>query len=255
MIGMRMLQIHGQIRELIPYKALIDSGFSDIVMTGHLLNANIDSNNIATFSHPTITGILRDSLGFEGLVITDDMLMNGVIAFELGFNESVIRAIEAGVDILLYNRLFYDGNLSSYRSPLNMIIEAVQGAIDTGRITEARIDESYDRIMKMKALNNTSVRPMIANKFDLKAYPNPFNPITKISFNIKDDFYETAQLNIFSIDGRLVQRYFIQLNGAGAYDVTWNAKDLYGRYVPSGTYIYGLKFNNEIHTGKMTLLK
>jgi len=240
-------------QELIPYKALIDSGFSDIVMTGHLYNSTIDSNNIATFSYPTLTGILRDSLGFNGIIITDDMLMNGVIAYDLGFNESVIRAIEAGVDMLLYNRWYWDG--SSYRSPLNLIVEAVQSAIDTGRITESRIDESYDRIMEMKAVNNTAVRPIIADEFNLKAYPNPFNPVTKISFHIEDEIYETAQLNIFSIDGRLIQRYFIQLNGAGTYDVTWNAKDLCGKYVPSGTYIYGLKINNELHTGKMTLLK
>ena len=236
-------------QELIPYSALIDSGYSGMVMTAHLYNAHIDTMYPATLSKPTLSGILRDSLGFDGVIITDDMRM-GAISNLYGFSESVVKAIDAGVDILLYV-----GNEKYGTSVLKQIVKVIKNAIDAEQLTEARIDESYDRIMKMKSDNNTSVRPIIVNDFELKAYPNPFNPATKISFHIDDDIHETAQLIIFSVDGRLVQRYFMTINGAGNYDVTWQATDLFGRNVPSGTYVYGLQVGGKLHTGKMTLLK
>jgi len=236
-------------QELIPYSTMIDTGYSGMVMTAHLYNAHIDTMYPATLSKPTLSGILRDSLGFEGVIITDDMRM-GAISGLYGFSESVVRAIDAGVDILLYV-----GNEKFGSSVLKQIVKVVKNAIAADQLTEERIDESYDRIMKMKSENNTSVRPIIANDFELKAYPNPFNPATKISFKIEDEICETAQLTVFSVDGRLVQRYFIKLNGPGNYDVTWNATDLYGRNIPSGTYIYSLKVNERSYTGKMTFLK
>ncbi|MCK4530142.1 MAG: T9SS type A sorting domain-containing protein, partial [Candidatus Marinimicrobia bacterium] len=235
--------------ELIPYTELIQSGYNDIIMTGDLYNAQLDSIYPATLSHATLTDILRDSLGFRGVIISDAMGM-GAINNNYSFIESVVQAIHAGVDILLYT-----SNEKYEKSIVKQIIRVVSTAIDSGTISEARIDESYDRIMNIKAMNNTAIRPIIVDKFELKAYPNPFNPSTKISFRLEQEYYETVQLNIFSINGRLVQRYFLALNGIGNYDVVWNARDLNGENVPSGTYIYLLDLNNELHSGKITLLK
>lgn len=236
-------------QELIPYSAMIDTGYNGMVMTAHLYNANIDTAYPATLSKPTLTGILRDSLAFDGVIISDDMRMAAITSI-YGFTESVIKAIDAGVDILLYV-----GNEKFNTSVLKQINKVVKNAIAAEQLSEERIDESYDRIMKMKTENNTSVRPIIANKFELKAYPNPFNPLTKISFKIEDEIYETAQLNIFSVDGRLVQRYFLNINGTGDYDVIWDAKGLGGQALPSGTYIYVLNIKDHVLSGKMTLLK
>jgi len=235
--------------ELIPFSEMIDTGYTDMIMTAHLYNAQLDSIYPATLSHSTLTGILRDSLGFHGVIISDAMGM-GAINNNYSFTESVVQAILAGVDILLYT-----SNEKYQRSVVKQIVKVVSNAVNAGTISEARIDESYDRIMKLKAMNKTAIRPIVADRFELKAYPNPFNPRTKIAFRLEQEYYETAQLNIFSIDGKLVQRYFLALNGIGNYDVIWNAKDLNGESVPSGTYIFSLDLKDEIHSGKMTLLK
>jgi beta-N-acetylhexosaminidase len=238
--------------ELIPYTELIASGYNDMIMTGHLYNAHLDSIYPATLSYATLTDILRDSLGFRGVIISDAMGM-GAINNNYSFIESVVQAIHAGVDILLYT-----GNEKYDRSVVGLIIDVLGSAVDSGLISEARIDESYDRIMALKTETNTAIapnQPLIADTFELRAYPNPFNPSTKISFRLEQEYYETVQLKIFSINGRLVQRYFLALNGIGNYDVVWNARDLNGENVPSGTYIYSLDLNNELHSGKITLLK
>ena len=237
--------------ELIPFKTLIDTGYSDMIMTAHLYNANIDTNYPATLSKPTLTGILRDSLGFDGVIITDDMRMRAISDI-YGFSESVIRAIDAGVDILLYV-----GNEKFGSSVLKQINRVVTSAIDSGLISENRIDESYDRIVNLKTKTNTAITPLplIANTFDLHAYPNPFNPATTLSFRINEMVFEMAELSIFSINGRLMRRFTLDISGMGNYTVTWDAKDRFGREVPSGTYIIGLQLNNKLYAGKITLIK
>ena len=238
--------------ELIPYTELIDAGYDDMVMTAHLYNAHLDSIYPATLSHATLSGILRDSLGFGGVIISDAMGM-GAINNNYSFTESVVQAILAGVDILLYT-----GNEKYGKSVLKQINTVVHTAIDSGKITEARIDESYDRILKLKSRIPAGLSgpdAMIANKYELVAYPNPFNPHTKISFHITENVNETVQINIFSINGQLIQRYFITINGAGNYDIVWNGTNFYGDYVSSGTYIYQTVIQNERLSGKMTFLK
>jgi beta-N-acetylhexosaminidase len=238
--------------ELIPYTELINSGYEDMIMTAHLYNANIDSAYPATLSQPTLTGILRDSLGFKGVIISDAMNM-GAITNNYSFTESVVQAIHAGVDILLYVSIEKFGT-----SVLKQIVKVVNTAVDSGVISEERIDESYDRIMALKSATQTSIAqndPLFANTFDLHAYPNPFNPSIKISFHIDTDLYETVELSIYSISGQLVQRNFVGINGRGDYDVLWNGHDLLGKQVSSGTYIYVMNINSKILSGKMTLLK
>ena len=238
--------------ELIPYSELIQSGYNDMIMTAHLYNAKIDSVYPATLSHATLTDILRDSLEFRGMIISDAMGM-GAINNNYSFIESVVQAIHAGVDILLYT-----GNEKYDRSVVGLIIDILGSAVDSGLISEARIDESYDRIMALKTETNTAIapnQPLIADTFELRAYPNPFNPSTKISFYIDQDLHETIEISIYSIAGQLVQRNFIQANGPGNYDVLWNVRDLNGKQVSSGTYIYVLNIDNRFLSGKMTLLK
>jgi beta-N-acetylhexosaminidase len=131
--------------ELIPFQRVIDAGEADAIMTAHLVNAQLDPEYPGTLSYPTITGLLREEMGFDGVVITDDMQM-GAIRQEYGYEHALQLAILAGADILaIANTLTYDPELPARTH--NAVLTAVQ----TGAITEARIDQSYQRIMRLKS--------------------------------------------------------------------------------------------------------
>ena len=87
--------------ELDPYRALIHGGMVDMVMTAHVFNRNLDPKWPATLSPSTITGLLRQRLGFSGVVIADDMQM-GAIAEHYGLETALRQAIVAGVDIITF---------------------------------------------------------------------------------------------------------------------------------------------------------
>ena len=130
--------------ELEPYRALIAEGIVDTVMTAHVFNSQLDPTYPATLSHATITGILRDELGFDGVVITDDMNMQAITG-EYGFEQAAVLAIQAGADLLAYgNNLVYDPDVAQ------RAIAALKSAVDQGELTEARIAQSYNRILALK---------------------------------------------------------------------------------------------------------
>lgn len=130
--------------ELIPYARIIEAGEVDAVMTAHVFNARLDSAYPATLSRRIISGILRGELGFEGVVLSDDMQM-GAIADRYGLETAIRLAIEAGVDILVFgNNLAYDEEI------VPKAVAIIRDLVRTGAISEARIDESYLRIMRLK---------------------------------------------------------------------------------------------------------
>jgi beta-N-acetylhexosaminidase len=132
-------------KELIPYRKLINSGTADMVMTAHIFNARWDSTYPATLSRPVITGMLRDDLGFEGVVMSDDLMM-GAIRKEYGLKTTIKRAILAGVDVLSFaNNSVYDPEIVPKAHKI------IKELIDEGQISRNRIDASYQRIMKMKS--------------------------------------------------------------------------------------------------------
>ncbi|MCL1466345.1 glycoside hydrolase family 3 protein [Argonema galeatum] len=122
--------------ELPPFAAAISAGV-DTVMTAHLLIPNWDRERPATLSHPILTGQLRENLGFEGLIVTDALVM-GAIANEYGTNEAPVLAVEAGADILLM--------------PVDPegAIAAICDAVTSGRISPDRIRASVERIWQAK---------------------------------------------------------------------------------------------------------
>lgn len=133
-----------QEKELIPYRNLIESGTADIVMTAHIFNATLDSTYPATLSKPIITGILRDSLGFNGVVMSDDLQMKA-IQTQYGLKETIKMSIEAGVDILSFaNNSIFDAEIAAKAH------STIKGLIDEGAISKERIDQSYRRIMELK---------------------------------------------------------------------------------------------------------
>lgn len=131
--------------ELEPYRNLIEQGYARMVMTAHVFNRNIDPDLPATLSPAFITDILREDLGFTGVIVTDDLQMEGLTQF-FDYPTIVERSILAGVDIILVsNNLAYDPEVTP--NTINHVVDLVR----SGRITEARIDESYTRIMALKS--------------------------------------------------------------------------------------------------------
>ncbi len=125
--------------ELVPFRAAIEAGVGSI-MTGHLNVPALepDSNTPATLSHNILTGVLREQLGFEGLVITDAMDMGG-ITMRFAPGEAAVRAVLAGADALLM-------------PPVpDAAFEALQDAVKSGRISKERLDASVRRILEAKA--------------------------------------------------------------------------------------------------------
>lgn len=131
-------------KELEPYANIINAGQADIIMTAHVFNARLDPEFPATLSKPTISGILRKKLNYDGVVISDDMQM-GAITQEYGFKSAVRAAIEAGVDILAFaNNYAYDEDVVARAFSL------VKRLVMHGKISKERIDRSYHRIKRLK---------------------------------------------------------------------------------------------------------
>jgi beta-N-acetylhexosaminidase len=140
--------------ELFPYRELL-RGAPDftvsMVMTSHVFNANIDPQNPATLSAAALTGLLRGKLGFKGVIVSDDLAMSAITA-NYSPETALEMAINAGVDILCIsnNGAEYDPLLAE------RTLDAIYKLTAEGKITEARIDESYRRIMAVKASIGTA---------------------------------------------------------------------------------------------------
>lgn len=131
--------------ELEPYRRLLEADSVDAVMTAHVFNRVLDAEYPATLSAPVLTGVLRGELGFDGVVISDDLQM-GAIANHYGFAEALLKAIEAGVDILaLANNTLYD------RDVVPKACAAIAGMVRDGRIARERIEASCARIARLKS--------------------------------------------------------------------------------------------------------
>ena len=132
-------------KELIPYRKLINEDLGDAIMTAHIFNRDIDPHYPATLSKPTITGLLRNTLNYNGVVISDDLMM-GAIRNEYGLKTTINKAVNAGVDILVFtNNSIYDPEIIPKAH--SMMLELV----DEGKITREQIDRSYQRIMNLKS--------------------------------------------------------------------------------------------------------
>src|ERR1700689_2221504 len=125
--------------ELVPFRAAISAGVGSI-MTGHLSVPSLepDPNTPATLSSHILTGLLRDELHFQGLVITDAMDMGG-LTVRYAPGEAAVRAVLAGADALLM-------------PPVpDAAIDALKDAVKSGRISRERLDASVRRILQAKA--------------------------------------------------------------------------------------------------------
>ncbi|WP_158541643.1 glycoside hydrolase family 3 protein [Pelagibacterium lacus] len=134
--------------ELDPYRALIGAGLADMIMVAHLFNAEWQDGDAlqlpASLSPHWIAGVLRGELGFEGVVISDDLEM-GAIRSRFDLEETVVRAVAAGNDILLFsNTVAYDPELGT---EIHAIL--VEKAGEDPRFASL-IEASYGRIIALK---------------------------------------------------------------------------------------------------------
>ncbi len=131
--------------ELIPFRSAIAAGVSS-VMTGHLLFPNIDPDNPTTTSRELITNLLRQKLGFEGLIVTDALVMKAITQI-YGSGEAAVMAFDAGVDLILMPK-----------EP-GIAIEALTEALLSGQVPMQRLDEALERRRNALATLETSSSP------------------------------------------------------------------------------------------------
>jgi beta-N-acetylhexosaminidase len=130
----------------LPFAAGIDAG-AELVMTGHLAYPAVDPAP-ASLS-PEWHRILREELGFDGVVVTDDMLMlqhNGLPEYA-DPGENAVRAIAAGGDLLLY---VLPADPSEFGISVEGLVASIVGAVQAGRIPESRIDEAVGRVLELR---------------------------------------------------------------------------------------------------------
>jgi beta-N-acetylhexosaminidase len=126
--------------ELAPYRNLIHSGFPGCVMSTDLLMPALDGDLPAELSPKIITGVLRQELGYDGVVVTDALYMDG-IAQRFSMAQAGVLAVEAGCDFLM----------GPWDPPgMRAMIDALKAALADGRITPARIDQSVRRLLELK---------------------------------------------------------------------------------------------------------
>ena len=120
--------------EFLPFEAGIEAGV-DMVMVGHITVTAVDDEP-ATISHEVITGLLREELGWDGVVVTDSLDMGALAGYEIG--EVCVKYLKAGGDIMLGI------------PDLAAALSALETAVTEGRLTEQRIDESALRVLMLK---------------------------------------------------------------------------------------------------------
>lgn len=126
--------------ELLPFKHAIAAGV-DAIMTAHVIFPAFEPDGIpATLSHKVLTELLRVELGYEGVIVTDCLEMHA-ISKECGIPEGAVQSIEAGADLVLVSHTLTDQIAA---------IEAVIAAVQEGRISEERINQSVERVLKLK---------------------------------------------------------------------------------------------------------
>lgn len=130
--------------ELEPYRALIGEGVVDMVMVGHLTHKTYDANLPASLSEKMIDGLLRGQLGFDGVVVTDDMDMVAC-AKEHSLARRVALALNAGVDLLLFgNNLTYDAERP------RQVVDAVVSAVRGGTVAPERLKHHAERVDRLR---------------------------------------------------------------------------------------------------------
>ncbi len=139
--------------DLAPFKQGIKAG-TDMVMTSHIIFTALDPENPATLSSIILQKVLREELGFEGVIVSDSMNMQAMLK-NYTPADAAIRAFNAGVDLLMLAEEHYSHNSQQYLEQQTSLIRAVKAAVESGRLPIARIDEAVSRVLKLKQKYST----------------------------------------------------------------------------------------------------
>jgi beta-N-acetylhexosaminidase len=163
--------------DLVPFKEFVSTEIPKAVMIAHLALPNVDSSGLpATYSSKLIQGQLRQELGYNGLVITDDLEMGGAsISKDIG--ERATRAFLAGNDMLMFA-----GSAAHQRAAFDALFSAVKH----GRISTQRLDESVARILEAK---NSMPAPLTP---EAKAIGDAFNKLNELSKQVMKHAFDVA---------------------------------------------------------------
>ena len=138
--------------DLAPYAQAFAQGWPGMVMLGHLFHTGLDANYPATLSRAVVADLLRGRMGWQGVIISDDMQMKA-ITDHYGLEQAVLLAVNAGVDILRFgNNLYWDENLPQ------KAFATLKGLVESGRISQQRIMESWLRISNLYTNRATAAR-------------------------------------------------------------------------------------------------
>lgn len=133
-----------QASELMPYRSLLnETSLPAMVMTAHVINRQLDDSGLpASLSYPILTGLLRKQIGFEGVIVSDDLQMKA-ISDHYSLDDSLRLAINAGADMLIFaNQL---GTISATE-----VVDRIQSLVTSGMIELSRIEQAFKRIAKLK---------------------------------------------------------------------------------------------------------
>ena len=137
--------------ELAPYDSLSDC---DMVMTAHVINRQLDPSGLPASLSPQITSILRDSIGFNGVIVTDDLAM-GAISGQYSLEQTVRMALEAGADLLCLSN---NGGHGYDPDIVPKVVKIIHELVDEGAVDPDRINQSAKRVRKLKETLYTSDR-------------------------------------------------------------------------------------------------
>jgi len=132
--------------ELAPFRALIAAGLADSVMTAHVFNRGLDPWDPATLSRFTVQRVLRGWLHYDGVAVSDDLLM-GAIAQHYGLEDAAVLALGAGVDVLL---IAQNSDKVDDRAA-ERVVAAITRAIAAGTLSESRVREAVARVDTLRA--------------------------------------------------------------------------------------------------------
>lgn len=132
--------------ELEPYRQLLkDDPMSPMMMTAHLIHRGLDATGVpATLSRPILTDLLRCELGFQGVIVTDDMQMKA-IADHYGLDESLCLAMNAGADMFIFGN-----QLSEKYQSVFELVNLIENSVKLKRIPLERVEEAYRRVVAFK---------------------------------------------------------------------------------------------------------
>ena len=129
-------------RELVPFRAAIEAG-THAIMTAHIMLPHLTGTDPATLSHAAITGLLRERLGYQGVIVTDALDMHGASGV-IGIPEAAVRALAAGADLLCLGS-------REYADSVHAILAAIVAAVQSGRLPVERLEEAAERTARLSA--------------------------------------------------------------------------------------------------------